>query len=574
MNEKNFIDELSSIRKLSDRFILIRSCQSNLVACDENEGYCLADGKVLFGFQNCASMEKGYCSFSVKDSPQLSDDERRFIEQYRIGHISEPLMAGFYCDVYCNAQEKKNSKYVDDIIDNYLKVIDKIERYIPADVLWVLKSLMYNCQAYKKKKKELVITAIESFLSSNVPLFFKFKLMVNARKFEFLKAAQICELSSKYQLNNKLSELYDDNESFFNMLLGCVPTKDKAQSNLIYYKLAENEESIIKKQPFDNTISRFLLKKCQYLELGGFDDEAEDCFRLYIKAKTCGQGMERVERKSYLPSFVIQEKVESIIHSQYPLLTLAMDDTLFPPINVQNDKFLSELIQMGTKVTLTDRNGNPHNGEGYYSNKALTVPDYLFIELFTIYPITLSLKTLIENGVFTANSLLVFLSHTWIGKSRLTVNQSLRDSHESWIDSLRSPITSLCAEITSEILSGGCYKGDYMYSLDSLVLKTEGCIREACWRLGINTVNPKNQDELTLEKLLEKLESFQNRHNVTIISSASLQYLRCFLTKQGKNLRNDIAHGFTSLADYSINNAIIIVLCLLRVSTMNVPTDL
>ena len=111
MNEKNFIDELSSIRKLSDRFILIRSCQSNLVACDENEGYCLADGKVLFGFQNCASMEKGYCSFSVKDSPQLSDDERRFIEQYRIGHISEPLMAGFYCDVYCNAQEKKNSKY-------------------------------------------------------------------------------------------------------------------------------------------------------------------------------------------------------------------------------------------------------------------------------------------------------------------------------------------------------------------------------------------------------------------------------------------------------------------------------
>lgn len=573
MNDLNFINKLNSISKLSERFKLVRSYQDQLVSEGENGNHCLADDKVLFSFQNYKSMEKGYCPFSAKDSPQLSESEKLFLEQYRIGVITNPLIAGYYCDVFTNAQNKRNSKYADSIIENYLKVIQDADKYIPADVAWVLKSLIYNCQAYNKKRKEEVIAAVESFLSSQVPLFYKFRLLVNTHKFEYLNATQIRALSSKYQLHNYLSDFYDDNASFFKMLLGCIPSSDQTTIKAIYYKLAENEESIIKKQPFDCTISQFLLRKCQYLELGGFEDEAEDCFKLYIKAKTSPEGMERVEQKGTFQNSFFQGTINAIINSPSPFLSLAFDDALFQPDIINQDKLLSEVQSMGMKITFIDRNGNPHPGEGYYSNKVLQIPDYSFYELFTAYPIQLSLKSLIERGDFTADNLLDYLASTWIGWQRLPVNHSLRESQESWIDTMRHPITTLCHEISSEIMSEGSYKGNYMCAIDSLVVKIEGCIREACWRLGINTVNPKNNDELTLEKLFDKIESFQNRHQTTVVVPQTLELLRNILTKQGKNLRNDIAHGFTSLGDYTLSNAIAVLHCLLRLSAMKVSIE-
>ena len=63
------------------------------------------------------------------------------------------------------------------------------------------------------------------------------------------------------------------------------------------------------------------------------------------------------------------------------------------------------------------------------------------------------------------------------------------------------------------------------------------------------------------------------RKKRVVISPASLKMLRGILTKQGKNLRNNIAHGFTSLSDYSMNNAITILHCLLKISAMNIPEE-
>ena len=183
------------------------------------------------------------------------------------------------------------------------------------------------------------------------------------------------------------------------------------------------------------------------------------------------------------------------------------------------------------------------------------------------------MKKLIENGSFSGTRLCKYLFSTWLGKSRLTVNRNLRESHESWLDVMRPSICSICFEIISEIMSEGTYKGEYICSIDSLVTKIEGCLRDACRHLLINTVKEKSHDEIPLEQLFDKLEEYQVRKEEVVISSASLNMLRGILTKQGKNLRNNVAHGFTSMADYSINNAITVLHCLLKVSAMNVPDD-
>ena len=123
-------------------------------------------------------------------------------------------------------------------------------------------------------------------------------------------------------------------------------------------------------------------------------------------------------------------------------------------------------------------------------------------------------------------------------------------------------------------MSEGTYRGNYICSIDSLVTKIEGCLRDACRHLLINTVKEKSHDEIPLEQLFDKIEKYQVRKEKEVISSASLRMLRGILTKQGKNLRNDIAHGFTSKANYSINNAITVLHCLLKVSAMDIPDGL
>jgi hypothetical protein len=123
-------------------------------------------------------------------------------------------------------------------------------------------------------------------------------------------------------------------------------------------------------------------------------------------------------------------------------------------------------------------------------------------------------------------------------------------------------------------MSEGTYKGDYLCSIDSLVTKIEGCLRDACRHLLIITIKEKIHDEIPLEQMIDKIEAYQIRKQRVVLSSASLRLLRGILTKQGMNLRNNIAHGFTSKADYSINNAITVLHCLLKVSAMDIPEGL
>lgn len=570
MNEASFIEKLNCFGALSDRFSLLGNSYSIILDGSDAETFHFVDYKVLHIGQSYASMDKNYHLFVLKES--FTEEEKLFIERYRIGHIGEPLMEAFYCDVLCNAQNKPNSKNADVLIDDYLKVVANQKAYKPVDILWAMKSLMFNCEKFSKQRKENIVNAIDSLLASDISLMYKYRLMVSAFKFGFLKARQITSYASNYKLFDSISESYIDNERFFNMLLNCTKN-DKTTIRIIYHRLAENEDIIINQSPLNSTISANLLKKCQYLESAGLSEEAEKANKQYTIAKSSRDGIVTVKMSVEVPNSFFQHYIDKITTSPYPVAALAEDDSLLPSLDGYQDDILSKHQELSTQLSYIDINGNPHSGNGFYRDKIGKLSYYNLYELIAVYPITRSLRQLIEQGRFSENELLGYLSSTWLSQPRLTVNSDLRKSQESWIDSLRPSIHSLCLEITSEIMSEGNHRGDYMSAIDSLVLKIEGCLREACWRLGINTVNPENNDEVTFEKILQKIDAYQKEHDVLIISSSSLDLLENIFTKKGINLRNNIAHGLTSLNDYTINTAITILHCLLKVSTMKVASS-
>ena len=433
-----------------------------------------------------------------------------------------------------------------------------------------MKSLVYNCKTYRKQRKEQVLEAIDRFLASDLSLTYKFRLLVNAYNYDFLKAPQVVLCAENHKLVDAISESYVDNEKFFKLLRDSAPKSDKKKIRIINQRLAENEDTIISQSPLNSSILSNLLKKCQYLESAGLLKEAEETFKQYIIAKTSSEGIVTVNMSIEIPNSFFQDRINTIITSPYPLVTLAEDDSLLPPECVTQNGLLSDLKELGTRLSYVDVNGNSHLGNGFYSDKLFNIPYNGFYDLTTVQPIIHSLKNLIEQGTFSEAELFRYLSLTWLNLPRLTVNTDLRKTQESWIDSLRPSIHSLCREITSEILSEGNYHGVYMSAIDSMAVKIEGCLREACRRLGINTVNPESNDEVTLEKIFQKIEAYQTEHNTSVISSSSLNLLVDIFTKKGLNLRNGIAHGLTSSSDYNINIAITVLHCLLKVSTMKV----
>ena len=127
----------------------------------------------------------------------------------------------------------------------------------------------------------------------------------------------------------------------------------------------------------------------------------------------------------------------------------------------------------------------------------------------------------------------------------------------------------LVNEITKEITSKGAYKGNYVCAIDSLTMKVEGCIRDACRHLGIPTIQASNNEEL-LDKLLKKLSEARTETSDQVISKPAHRMLCCILGKPGMDLRNSIAHGFTCCADYNLQMALCVLHCLLKVSTIKV----
>lgn len=571
MEGNSFIYSLNGLKSFTDRFNLLHVAKGEVLSNSDVESLCLADYKVLFCGQNYSSMTREFIPF--QDSVQLSKEDMIFLEESRYNTLDEPLIAGYYYDVVSNAQEKKTSKYVDRIIENYLKVLSNPKEYKEIDLSWVLKSLIYNSKTYKHREED-VLDAIDKVLSSNYILDLKFRLIVNAYSFAFIKAKQVEALSIKHYLFSSISESYEDNSKYFHLLLKCIPRNKNLIIREIYHRLAENEDIIIKQHQIDSTLVEYLLNKSIYLENGGFYDEAEASYRQFLIAKIEGKGIQSSTRSLSVPAFIFQPRILALQNSHFPFMTLAIDDSILPPESVDDQTLLSEFKRLGIKTTFIDTNGNPHPGDGFYSSKIMSLQYHNQYEMITLYPILASLKKLIENGSFSGTILCEYLLSTWLGNSRLTVNRSLRESHESWLDIMCPSICSICFEITSEIMSEGTYKGDYVCSTDSLVTKIEGCLRDACRHLLIITVKEKSHDEIPLEQLFDKIEEYQMRKQRVVLSSASLKMLRGILTKQGMNLRNNIAHGFTSKADYSINNAITILHCLLKVSAMDIPNDL
>lgn len=105
------------------------------------------------------------------------------------------------------------------------------------------------------------------------------------------------------------------------------------------------------------------------------------------------------------------------------------------------------------------------------------------------------------------------------------------------------------------------YNPQFVLTIDSLVLKIEGIIRDFYKILNISTthINADNtSEEKSLNQLLEE-ETLKE-----MIGEDDLFFLKFILIDQGFNLRNKIAHSLMQPLEYNETNVNLLILALFR----------
>ena len=562
----SFFQKLNSIQHLTERLDLLDSNPSSDLTAGEDV-YTYIDAIVFACDYSYDKLNKHYKLFRVGVEKQFSEEELQFIVNSRLSKLTNPLAIGFYADVVCNAQPKPNSKFVDYVIPNYCKVLQNGIDLKYSDSGTFVKSIAYNVKKYRKdseKSKEV----IEQYLAAEPFTTAIFNILTNCYNYRFFSSEEIIQIVKRHHFDQQLSDNYFSNKEYFKMLTNINKEAKLSQSEL-YHKLAENEDTIIQMHPNHIFTTKNLLDKYRYLSSGGFEQEAAECYKQFIYVKTHGTGFERVSASLSIPNELFQPAIDMIVISESPIMTIATDDSLLPSDNAMPFDMFEDRHRLGITMDVYDNNGNPHNKEEYDQKRETDDAFQIGYAVSFIAPMMRSLRPLIEKGSFTAEEILDYLSQTWLGKERMPVTTILKKSPETWLDIIRPSLTLLVNEITKEITSKDGYKGDYVCAIDSLTMKVEGCIRDACRHLGIPTIQASNNEEL-LDKLLKKLSEARTETSDQVISKPAHRMLCCILGKPGMDLRNSIAHGFTCRADYNLQMALCVLHCLLKVSTIKV----
>lgn len=165
---------------------------------------------------------------------------------------------------------------------------------------------------------------------------------------------------------------------------------------------------------------------------------------------------------------------------------------------------------------------------------------------------------LIKKGQLTIASLDAFFNNTWIGKTTLTAGSG-NPEDESELYAMIRPALIYYLEQAARSLKGE--EADFMLSIDTLVLKYEMLIRSFLQHCGVSTTAIDSASGETRENYLPEL--FE-KLPLDRFDEKDKQLMRHIYTKNGIDLRNNIAHSYLAPKSYTLELADTVVWSIIR----------
>lgn len=158
--------------------------------------------------------------------------------------------------------------------------------------------------------------------------------------------------------------------------------------------------------------------------------------------------------------------------------------------------------------------------------------------------------------------------HSWYGKTFEKKMPNGETIAFNWLGLLTPALNEYFSQIRMFLLNPAINRPNFILTIDSLILKLEGLLRDLCEFSGITTfyttkdnkgrnlVREKDINALLYEEDIKKL-----------FDEDELLFLRYLLIeKAGLNLRNKIAHSLVNVHDYNFESMHLLMLALLKLA--------
>lgn len=288
---------------------------------------------------------------------------------------------------------------------------------------------------------------------------------------------------------------------------------------------------------------------------------------------------QRVKSKLALPSikheFSVEESkiISDYIDSQVKALSLLSSEELFLHI-AQSNGFIPSMgedslnanvdflhLMTNYRIDSSSNNAIKDKTDKEYDQRRQRHYGYdltmkLYFRMFVERLILMAL----QGQKFTADNVLNKIKNSWLGEE-LFLNRHGEKYAYKWADLLTPAISEFIKQLNIELYTH--YKANYILTLDSLVVKFEGIIRDFASLSGVVVTKSKNNrtQEKTLEELINDVEI---RAKLGETNYTYFMYL--YSSEFGLNIRNRVAHGLYKPWDYNRYIVILVLISILRMS--------
>jgi uncharacterized protein DUF4209 len=195
-------------------------------------------------------------------------------------------------------------------------------------------------------------------------------------------------------------------------------------------------------------------------------------------------------------------------------------------------------------------------------NNDVINPYSLAIQNFSVNHLWMVFSKGIKNGKISYESLIqYFEKYSWYSKNIPLPNYSGEKEQFTWLELISPSLYNFFTQIEFDIRVNTYKNQGYILSIDSLVLKFEGLIREFSRFIGAQTIEireDETEERISFEKLLnnEKLKA--------IIPENDMALFKFLFLSDYFDLRNNIAHCFYRPKNYSSGIMILLIAALLK----------
>ncbi|APG59833.1 DUF4209 domain-containing protein [Christiangramia salexigens] len=533
--------------------------------------------------ENC-SYEIYFADFNFRNGeyvPLFSNGENQYPDKSQFndfdyiefrtndGNLENPKYLAKYNHLLWESP-RKNIKFAKKAIDNYLVVLQTFQISLEDNLSQrgyseVFKNFHYLSEKINYRKIDCLNLLIKEIEFDKLNGFIKFDLIAyvlsNRKKIDQKDLNLFLNFSNKVIHENTYPDL---KEEYLKLLIQLASKLNKSSKKYLndlgeYYlkKSKDYEGSFV--------VHDFLIKSLQKFQKAGNKQRVEEVTVLIEKEKD-NLNFKLIQTEHTSPELqkwfdTVDKFTDDLIENYsskeiFEFIILSKD--IFPSSKTYEKKIQkSPLMDLMTTMNF-DINRNVSN------NKNNGLNSYLIqLNNFSIRFLGMIFSKGIKCNKITSETLCDYLrNNSWIGRDIKYTNPDGKEEKHNWLDLLAPGLIQFFQQSEIDIKSNSNNSQGYILSIDSLTLKFEGIVREFSRKIGAQTIEFKDngtQERISFEKLLEN-EKFKKT-----IPEDDLALFKFLYLSYDLNLRNNIAHSFYKVKDYSSSIVLLIISSILKI---------